>query len=73
LEEIGASLVDRLQEAKEQGWMGEVAAIETTMDAAGPITDIVLCGPGPLVRRGGYVGHMVGGLRMAGSRQIAKL
>lgn len=26
--------VDRLQEAKDQGWLGEVAAIETTMAAA---------------------------------------
>lgn len=34
LEEIHANLVDRLQEAKEQGWLGEVAAIETTMAAA---------------------------------------
>ncbi|GLW35214.1 site-specific integrase [Actinoplanes regularis] len=34
LEEIRANLADRLQEAKEQGWMGEVAAIETTMAAA---------------------------------------
>lgn len=30
LEEIHANLTDRLQEAKEHGWMGEVAAIETT-------------------------------------------
>ncbi|BCB84871.1 hypothetical protein Psuf_021840 [Phytohabitans suffuscus] len=34
LEEIHANLADRLQEAKEQGWLGEVAAIETTMAAA---------------------------------------
>jgi hypothetical protein len=34
LEEIPANLVDRLQEAKEQGWLGEVAAIETTLAAA---------------------------------------
>jgi hypothetical protein len=34
LEEIHANLVDRLREAKEQGWLGEVAAIETTMAAA---------------------------------------
>jgi len=34
LKEIHANLVDRLQEAKEQGWLGEVAAIETTMTAA---------------------------------------
>jgi hypothetical protein len=34
LEEIHANLVDRLEEAKEQGWLGEVAAIETTMAAA---------------------------------------
>jgi len=34
LEEIHANLGDRLQEAKEQGWLGEVAAIETTMAAA---------------------------------------
>ncbi|WP_406136836.1 tyrosine-type recombinase/integrase [Streptomyces sp. NBC_01089] len=34
LQEIHANLVDRLQEAKDQGWIGEVAAIETTMAAA---------------------------------------
>jgi hypothetical protein len=34
LQEIHANLVDRLAEAKEQGWLGEVAAIETTMAAA---------------------------------------
>lgn len=34
LEEIHANLVDRLREAKEQGWLGEVAAIETSMAAA---------------------------------------
>ncbi|WP_406097440.1 hypothetical protein [Kitasatospora purpeofusca] len=34
LQEIHANLVDRLQEAKDQGWVGEVAAIETTMAAA---------------------------------------
>jgi Phage integrase family len=34
LEGIHANLVDRLQEAKEQGWLGEVAAIETTIAAA---------------------------------------
>ncbi|WP_037253069.1 hypothetical protein [Kibdelosporangium aridum] len=32
--EIHVNLVDRLREAKEQGWLGEVAAIETTMAAA---------------------------------------
>lgn len=34
LQEIHAKLVDRLQEAREQGWLGEVAAIEATMAAA---------------------------------------
>jgi hypothetical protein len=34
LEEIHASLGNRLQEAKEQGWLGEVAAIETTLATA---------------------------------------
>jgi hypothetical protein len=34
LESIHANLADRLDEAKEQGWLGEVAAIETTMSAA---------------------------------------
>jgi hypothetical protein len=34
LEEIYANLADRLTEAKEQGWLGEVAAIETTIAAA---------------------------------------
>src|SRR5664279_2020457 len=34
LEEIRANLLDRLQEAKDQGWLGEVAAIQTTLAAA---------------------------------------
>jgi hypothetical protein len=34
LEEIHANLGDRLKEAKEQGWLGKVAAIETTLAAA---------------------------------------
>jgi hypothetical protein len=34
LEEIHANLSDRLQEAREQGWLGEVAAIEATLAAA---------------------------------------
>ncbi|MGN9912711.1 tyrosine-type recombinase/integrase [Phytohabitans sp. LJ34] len=34
LEEIHANLADRLAEAKERGWLGEVAAIQTTMAAA---------------------------------------
>jgi hypothetical protein len=34
LEGIHADLVDRLQEAKEQGWLGEIAAIDTTLAAA---------------------------------------
>lgn len=34
LEEIHANLGDRLQEAREQGWLGEVAAIETTLAVA---------------------------------------
>ncbi len=34
LEEIHANLVERLEEAKEQGWLGEVIVIETTMAAA---------------------------------------
>jgi hypothetical protein len=34
LEGIHANLVDRLREAKERGWLGEVAAIETTIAAA---------------------------------------
>ncbi|MFF2732629.1 hypothetical protein ACFVS9_32570 [Streptomyces sp. NPDC058008] len=33
LQEVHANLVDRLQEARDQGWLGEVAAIETTMAA----------------------------------------
>ncbi|MFD9817354.1 tyrosine-type recombinase/integrase, partial [Streptomyces sp. NPDC059080] len=33
LEEIHANLLDRLQEAKEQGWLGEVAAIEASLTA----------------------------------------
>jgi len=35
LEEIHANLPDRLAEAREQRWPGEVAAIETTLAAAG--------------------------------------
>ena len=34
LEEIHANLGGRLQEAKDQGWLGQVAAIETTLAAA---------------------------------------
>ena len=34
LEEIHANLLDRLEEARHQGWLGEVAAIETTLAAA---------------------------------------
>jgi hypothetical protein len=34
LKEIHANLADRLDEAREQGWLGEVAAIETTLVAA---------------------------------------
>jgi len=34
LEQIRANLADRLQEARDQGWLGEVAAIETTLAAA---------------------------------------
>jgi hypothetical protein len=34
LESIHANLANRLEEAKEQGWLGEVAAIETTRAAA---------------------------------------
>jgi len=34
LEEIRTNLADRLQEARDQGWLGEVAAIETTLAAA---------------------------------------
>jgi hypothetical protein len=34
LEEIHTNLVARLEEAQQQGWLGEVAAIETTMAAA---------------------------------------
>lgn len=35
LEEIHANLLDRLSEAQEQGWLGEVAAIEASIAAAG--------------------------------------
>jgi hypothetical protein len=34
LEEIRANLRHRLQESRDQGWLGEVAAIETTLAAA---------------------------------------
>jgi KaiC/GvpD/RAD55 family RecA-like ATPase len=32
-EEIRANLIDRLHEAREQGWLGEVAAIEASLAA----------------------------------------
>jgi hypothetical protein len=35
LEEIHANLGDRLQEAKQRSWLGEVVAIDTTLAAAG--------------------------------------
>ena len=41
LEEIHANLGDRLQEATEQGWLGEVAAIETTLAAAAQKLEIM--------------------------------
>jgi hypothetical protein len=34
LEELHDDLLDRLKEAKDQGWLGEVAAIETSAAAA---------------------------------------
>ena len=34
LEGIHANLVERLREAEEQGWLGEVAAIKATVAAA---------------------------------------
>ncbi|KOU47426.1 hypothetical protein ADK56_26670 [Streptomyces sp. MMG1522] len=34
LQEIHANLVDCFQEARDQGWLGEVGAIETTLAAA---------------------------------------
>jgi hypothetical protein len=34
LKGIHANLAERLRESKEQGWLGEVAAIETTLAAA---------------------------------------
>jgi hypothetical protein len=34
LEEIHENLLDRLQEAKDQAWLGEVAAIATSVSAA---------------------------------------
>ncbi|MFE6963061.1 hypothetical protein [Streptomyces sp. NPDC057696] len=34
MEEIHANLLDRLREAKKQGWLGEVAAIEASLAAA---------------------------------------
>lgn len=33
-EEIHDNLLDRLKDAKDQGWLGEVAAIETSVAAA---------------------------------------
>jgi hypothetical protein len=54
LKEIHANLVDRLAEAKEQGWLGEVAAIETTMTAAAQKLQAMrdLAGPGNAVHLG---------------------
>jgi hypothetical protein len=34
LNEIRANLLERMQEAKDQGWLGEVAAIEASLAAA---------------------------------------
>jgi hypothetical protein len=34
LKEIRANLLERMQEAKEHGWLGEVAAIEASLAAA---------------------------------------
>ncbi|WP_371583855.1 hypothetical protein [Streptomyces sp. NBC_01314] len=34
LDDVHDNLLDRLKEAKEQGWLGEVAAIETSLAAA---------------------------------------
>ncbi|WP_433859739.1 hypothetical protein [Streptomyces kronopolitis] len=34
LEEIHANLLDQLPEAKDEGWLGEVAAIEASLAAA---------------------------------------
>jgi hypothetical protein len=34
LQEIRANLLDRLHEAREQGWLGEVDAIEASLAAA---------------------------------------
>jgi hypothetical protein len=48
LEGIHANLVDRLREAKVQGWLGEVAAIETTIAAA---TQKLEAMRGPVARR----------------------
>nr|WTB36473.1 hypothetical protein OG781_40835 [Streptomyces sp. NBC_00830] len=33
LEEIYDNLLDRLKEAEDQGWLGEVAAMETSVSA----------------------------------------
>ena len=54
LEEIRANLGNRLQEAREQGWLGEVAAIETTMAAARQKLNAMrsLAGRGATVRLG---------------------
>jgi hypothetical protein len=49
LKGIHANLVGRLREAKEQGWLGEVAAIETTIAAAEQKLAVM---SGDAVRRG---------------------
>jgi hypothetical protein len=69
LEEIHSNLVDRLAEAKEQGWLGEVAAIETTLAAAEqklvamrsaaaqhPTTTLGMPGFGPAMGRSSFNG-----------------
>jgi hypothetical protein len=64
LKGIHANLVDRLREAKEQGWLGEVAAIETTIAAAAQ----KLASMRDLVTRGGTVHLGMPDMRSAAGR-----
>jgi hypothetical protein len=67
LKGIHANLLDRLREAKEQGWLSEVAAIETTLAAAAQ----KLASMRDLVTRGGTVHLGMPDMRSAAGRTSA--
>ncbi|MFC0105782.1 hypothetical protein [Kibdelosporangium aridum] len=52
LEEIHANLIDRLEEAKEKGRLGEVAAIKTTIAAAAQKIEAMRAGSGAAIHLG---------------------